>query len=490
LKFSQHQHDQAIEHLEAFAAEKTAFAPALAVWGDILSSRKQFDEARKKYHSAITADPRAANGYVGMAILNRRRGRFRRALGWSRKALKIDPYFVAALSSEAESLRALGKLDEATEAYARVLELDPYQASAHVGLGHLERLRHRLHEAVSQFERATIIDGTEGWAWRSWGDVLVEMHHYEDAIEKYQSALELDPGDGAALASLGSVWVTLGRIKEGLEILRSACVVDGLNDVTWSREVTALVSLDLTEEALRQIQNANALFPSDPRLHVDWGRVLHDMGRSAQAIAKFEEAVEIDPYFAIAHNWLAIEQGRLKHRVEARQSFRNALALQPRNDWIRRSIGQWLRNDKKFKLAMRWYRWSYRQVPESAKLLMEWSITSRMIAESPETGEGQRAALMHSAEELIDQAIRLDIWDTSLVIAKSDLLVASDRHTEAVKGLERAHALDPYDPVVLIRYGEILIKLKRPSEAAKAYHGALQLRPNNEKWRKKLESLS
>jgi predicted Zn-dependent protease len=97
---------------------------------------------------------------------------------------------------------------------------------------------------------------------------------------------------------------------------------------------------------------------------------------------------------------------------------------------------------------------------------------------------------MHSAEELIDQAIRLDIWDTSLVIAKSDLLVASDRHTEAVKGLERAHALDPYDPVVLIRYGEILIKLKRPSEAAKAYHGALQLRPNNEKWRKKLESLS
>jgi type IV pilus biogenesis/stability protein PilW len=79
-------------------------------------------------------------------------------------------------------------------------------------------------------------------------------------------------------------------------------------------------------EALRLIDEAMALQPSNAGITNYKGQILFFLGRDAEAETLFRRTLELDPYLADAHNNLGALYDRMGRREEAEQEFRKALA--------------------------------------------------------------------------------------------------------------------------------------------------------------------
>jgi Flp pilus assembly protein TadD len=68
---------------------------------------------------------------------------------------------------------------------------------------------------------------------------------------------------------------------------------------------------------------------SDPHMLYDQGDRLKDQGKLEEALAKFNEALQFDPNYALAHSALAVVLQRLGRHDEALEHASQVCALEP-----------------------------------------------------------------------------------------------------------------------------------------------------------------
>jgi len=98
--------------------------------GAVLAARGKEREAREQYQRAIALAPRDATSWVNLANLERRDGRLEPALEDYREAERRDSSLALALQGQIETLRDLGRHDEAGAAYRRWLRVQPADHTA------------------------------------------------------------------------------------------------------------------------------------------------------------------------------------------------------------------------------------------------------------------------------------------------------------------------------------------------------------------------
>jgi len=79
-------------------------------------------------------------------------------------------------------------------------------------------------------------------------------------------------------------------------------------------------------DALSEIDKAIEMAPDDARLYYHRGRVAFAGGRYELSVAAFERALELDPHFTDAHNFLGATFNELGRKGDAEREFRAALA--------------------------------------------------------------------------------------------------------------------------------------------------------------------
>ncbi len=203
------------------------------------------------------------------------------------------------------------------------------------------------------------------------------------AMEYQRRALDKDPGFALAHAGVAEAQFLLTLYaavppREGVPSARDAARRALALDPTLAEPHTVLANASLwydwnPEEALRQLNRAVELKPSDPLAQSCYGYYFGALGMFDQAIARVQAAVELDPLsmwaqsnlavtcylarrfdeaihhcrtiielspgYSEAHRWMALAQLQQKRVHEAFDAIQTAVALSNRHFWPLANLG-------------------------------------------------------------------------------------------------------------------------------------------------------
>src|SRR5439155_1227206 len=188
----------------------------------------------------------------------------------------------------------------------------------------------------------------------------------EAATEWFVRAVELEPESSVVHFYLGEIYYNRGLNAEALREYRLA--VERGEDRRLTLQAMAEVhllkhdfaaALELYETLLREV-------PDSPKLWNERGVVLHQAGRTDEALASYQQAVEVDAKYALAWNNLGVVQAHKTAADSGIESFRTALRLQGGFSAARLNLALLLYQLRRFQLALEAYRQVLSGEPTSA----------------------------------------------------------------------------------------------------------------------------
>lgn len=351
--------------------------------GPLTAPRKEDAEARRRlaalgYASAAEGlelgederpDPkdeyRAFMKQVSAATSAYGRGEYDRAVTLLRESLDTNPAAVDSWLVLGQSLRKLGRLEEAVEAYRQAVSLAAAskgliplaeilmqlgrldEARRHVELarpfvpGAADRLLGEIALADGDVEEATELlrslekggDAAPDLR-RQLGLRLSETGDHEAAITVLRELTERHPEPGSRNA-LAEALLAAGRVEEGEDILRSA-IAEAPDDATAHELLgLALVHREALPEARTAIERSLELSGESANAWNLLGVVRLRTGDAPGALRAWQKAVELNPRHLDARYNLAFTAARLGERELAREHLRRYVEQAPAERYSR-----------------------------------------------------------------------------------------------------------------------------------------------------------
>jgi len=157
------------------------------------------------------------------------------------------------------------------------------------------------------------------------GIALFESQQYESADAAFTQALALAPGRASVLLNLGVTKVHRQLFAEAEPLLQAALAADDTVGDGWAALGLAQMELGQWAPALRSHESALAHGAGTAAIHMRLGQCLARAGRTQQALAALEAAVERDADLAEAWSQLGHLQREMQQPAEAARSYQNAL---------------------------------------------------------------------------------------------------------------------------------------------------------------------
>ena len=306
--------DKAREHFqkgrftdaESFLRQAIELEPERGAWrmnlGVTLQALGRTDEALHCFESASDRSPDHAEPRVAAAVAAAALDRWQLSLKWAEEATNCKPDLDAAWALRIESLRRLGRLDDASLAFylaqqhveaapaslqamaavllaegkrdraawslREALRLEPALARVRVQLAQIAADSGQPHRAIELLAEETRHHPGDVHAWLAFGDVLVRMSRVPEAAEKFRRAVELDPESAEARWRVGSLALGARRLDEACIELEHALRLDSENPSLRIELAHAKLERGEFNEAARLLEiHAERVPPeSDPRL--------------------------------------------------------------------------------------------------------------------------------------------------------------------------------------------------------------------------------
>ena len=186
-----------------------------------------------------------------------------------RRAIALDPGFVAARAAYAYELAGMGMIYEGADAY--------------------------LAEAVVNADEALRLDPSSADA----HDTLAVVHHTRGhaglARLSFQRGIAANPNDGSNLNNLSILEVGYGRFSTGLELARRAWALSGRRANDYYHVGAPLSCLRDDDATLRWLLDAERRFPNSARVQQLLALQEVLTGRPSDAVARAKRSVETVP---------------------------------------------------------------------------------------------------------------------------------------------------------------------------------------------------
>ena len=289
------------------------------------------------------------------------------------KAIELDPDLVDAWAFRIDALSALGRHDDAEEAFYQGQQVDPDNADLYASMAEslldrgltdkavwclkeaarlnpsIPRIEARLASAYVQtgrHERARQMylrelrrDPGDIDTLLDLGDLLFDMNRLAEAREKYGRVLELEPDNADAHAALGELYAHAGADTEAIVEFDLVVRLDPSDGIS-ARRLAGLLLRSGTDEcnarARRLLEGPHRAHRMDPAaldadaLH-ELGALLLDADRSRDAIRVFTTLTATHKDDALAWHRLAVAQFEAELMEEGLASARRAIRLNPRS---------------------------------------------------------------------------------------------------------------------------------------------------------------
>jgi tetratricopeptide (TPR) repeat protein len=252
-----------------------------------------------------------ANLLLTLGVLHWRRGDYERATQILNTALdlssRLEDNGFEALCFNAIALvqTALGRIEDAIQAYQNAIALAPEQKSPWNNLGILYRKLGRYTEAFTSFQKAVEQNASDALGWNGLGDVYLETGRNTDAVYAYLKAIELSPDYAHSWSGLGKSYMEEGQLDDSLAAHQKAIEID-------RRTVDSWFGLGIIHRMKGNAEHASIAFQTalelDPKNALAWnelGNLYYNAGAFDKAMRSYQKSIESNQDCCLTYRNLA-----------------------------------------------------------------------------------------------------------------------------------------------------------------------------------------
>jgi tetratricopeptide (TPR) repeat protein len=239
--------DYALELFRSALAHDPDYALALAGIGEVYQRRfdhtgdpGDLERGREAVTRALALDDGIAQVHVTLGLIESAVGRHEDALDAFRRALELEPRSSGALAGIGSAFLHLGRVAEAETFYLDALEARPGDWALHNSLGVFYYRSGRLEEAAEQFRRVVAFTPDNARGWSNLGGILTHLEDWDAAMEALERSISIADDEGA-LSNLGTLYFFReGRYEDAALLFRRALEINDRNVRVWYNLASAL----------------------------------------------------------------------------------------------------------------------------------------------------------------------------------------------------------------------------------------------------------
>lgn len=316
--------------------------------------------------------------------------------------------------SQAQTLVKQGDLPGAVAAYQAATQIWPQFPEAHNGLANALVLMDRKEDAVAAYRAATQAKPDYPKAWSNLGHILCQMDQYGAAIKACRRAIECDPAYAQAYNHLGNA--LRGRNEdtdadEAIAAYRQALALKSDYLKALCNLGRALLDRKRTGDLEAAADVWQSALEMDSRHSIalcGLAETLLSLGQPEEAMAKFDEALQLDPDNASAWNDRGLCWMRLGEVDKAIADYRKALELSPDNERVHVNIAFALFTLGRFEEGWSDHEWRWHdKSPTDPPLEVPWwdgtPLQGRTLVLHTEQGLGDSIQFVRFAQEVANQ---------------------------------------------------------------------------------------
>lgn len=249
------------------------------------------------------------------------------------------------LNNKGVSLANLGLYEEAIICYAEALRINPNDASAHNNLGIAYQSLGKLDLAIEAHKEALKINPNSAQAHGNLGIAYQREGEHDLAIEELKEVLRITPYDTKAHGNLGAAYLSQGKLDLAVKEFKEALRLKPNSFRVHCNLGIAYNGQEEFELAINEYKQALGINPNSAEVHYNLGNIYKNQGkgdlcfqairghlglpqqgpeRLNSAIREYEEAIRINPNFAIAYYGLGdayLSQFRSQEAIKCFQRF-------------------------------------------------------------------------------------------------------------------------------------------------------------------------
>lgn len=341
---------QAIRILDGVVQDEPSNADARLLLGSLLAEAGKQTEAIAQLSEAVRLRPQSAEAQNALGEAYNKFGATRAARAPFEKAVALNPSFAAAQVNLGLILVQAGEWHSAAGHLDRAIQLLGHTADAaypHYLRAKVFSALNEPPQAVKQLEDAVALRPDFAEAWSDLGLARKAMLDDAGALAAYKRAVELNPSDAVAQYRLGAEYLRGGEAHAAVEHLEEAYRLNPDDQSTLNSLQSALrqdgrlgeanrIRQKLTE-LLRKKDQINQNVLAAVRLNNE-GANLEKSGDLPAALAKYREALNLNPeHVGIRVNY-AVALLRLGQWTEGLNELREALRRDPANPKIQAAL--------------------------------------------------------------------------------------------------------------------------------------------------------
>ena len=198
----------------------------------------------------------------------------------------------------------------------------------------------RADSAIEAFRQAAKLDSGREEYWLNLTRELMDLDRYAEAISVAQDALNSNPKSYALHLRLGAAYLSSDRYPEAENVFRKLVAAGDPLPTSYVGLAQVLLRTGRAEEAVSELAVARKKLGANFLISYFQGLALDRAAKAAEAVAAFQEAIQLSPNSAEAQLGLGKAELAIGRNDNAIADLQRTLRLDPANVQARRLLAQ------------------------------------------------------------------------------------------------------------------------------------------------------